>query len=231
MPVSKHRRRRGRVAPGSRGSAASLALSRPRKRKTNWLYVAASGLIAVLVIGGFAIGSAGFGQSRGIRGGSSDVYVDGVGVQQEIMPTTNHVEEGSQVVYGTISPASGDHYAQWSQCGFFEHTLANERIVHNLEHGNIVVSYNLTSVQEVEQLRRVVDDIGPATIWGVTRAYDKIPEGTVTLAAWGVLDTMQGIDQQRVETFFDTYAGNLGPEKVTCTQGGVMDPPPGESGS
>jgi len=30
------------------------------------------------------------------------------------------------------------------------------------------------------------------------------------------LDVMDGIDLVRVNTFFDNYAGNLGPERITC---------------
>jgi hypothetical protein len=223
MPLSKHRRRRGRIAPGSGRGAAALSIAQPRKKKTNWLYLGASGLIAVLVIGGFAIGSAGFGQ-RGFSGsGSSDRYVEGIGVQYDEMPTRSHVAEETIVEYNSIPATSGNHWPQWSQCGFFEEGLPDERIVHNLEHSNIVVSYNLTSPEEVEQLRDVVDGIGLAQVLGVTRFYDKIPEGTVALSAWGVLDTMEGIDEDRIKTFFDSYAGTLGPEgRIPCLNSGVM---------
>ena len=58
--------------------------------------------------------------------------------------------------------------------------------------------------------------IGLANIWGITRSYDKIPEGQVAAAAWGVLDRMEGVDPQRLKLFFETYAGALGPEFVPC---------------
>jgi hypothetical protein len=94
--------------------------------------------------------------------------------------------------------------------------LRDERAVHNLEHGNIVVSYNLSSQAEVDQLRKVVDNIGMAAVWGVTRFYDQLPQGQVAVAAWGVLDTMQGIDRDRIKKFFEAYSGNLGPETIPC---------------
>ena len=101
-------------------------------------------------------------------------------------------------------------------CGFYEDGLPDEQIVHNLEHGNIVVSYNLASDEEVDQLRDALDGVGLSEIWGVIRSYDNIPSGTVSLAAWGVLDTMQGADRERLQTFFETYAGNMGPESFIC---------------
>jgi hypothetical protein len=88
--------------------------------------------------------------------------------------------------------------------------------VHNLEHGNIVISYNLSGDAEVDQLKNALDGIGKSEVWGVTRLYNEIPSGTVALAAWGVLDTMQGVDGERITTFFETYSGVLGPERIVC---------------
>ena len=230
MPESRHRRRRGRAAPSRGRGAQSLAISRPRPKKNSWLYIAASAVIAFLVIAGFAVGSAGFGHGGGItRGGSANQFVEGIGEEHDIMLTANHVAESQTVDYSTVPPTSGDHWARWARCGFYEHQVPDERITHNLEHGNIVVSYNLATQEEVDELRRVFDDIGPSTLWGVARSYDKIAEGTVVLTTWGVMDTMQGIDAERMEAFFDAYAGSLGPERVDCLQGGVMDPPPAGS--
>ncbi len=231
MPISRRRQRRGRIAPGSGRGAAALTITQTRKKKTNWLYLGASGLIAVLVIGGFAVGSAGFGHGGGGFGqsGSSDEYVEGIGVQHDVMATRNHVPgpttntEGTIVGYNSIPATSGNHWPRWSQCGFFEEALPDGRIVHNLEHSNIIVSYNLTAPEEVDQLRDVMGSVGLAGVLGVTRFYDKIEPGAVALSAWGVSDTMQGIDEERIKTFFSTYGGNMGPEgNISCLNSGVM---------
>jgi hypothetical protein len=218
--VSRHRRRRGRATQrGSGRPAAALSIPRPRKKKTNKLYLVASAVIAVLVIGGFALGGTNF--QRGTQTGGSQEYVEGVGVRQDLMPTgprglNNHVPEGQPVAYNTVPPTSGDHWAGPANCGFYQDGLPDERIVHNLEHGNIVISYNLATQEDVARLRDAIDGIGLSAVWGVTRSYDKIPAGTVAVAAWGVLDTMDGIDEGRLKTFFDTYSGTLGPERVIC---------------
>jgi hypothetical protein len=223
LPLSKHRRRLGRVAPGSSRSAASLSIDQPRRKKTNWLYLGASALIAVLVIGGFAIGSAGIGGGGFNRSGNSEEYVEGIGVQHDTLPTRNHITQGQTVEYNSIPATSGDHWAQWSRCGFFEENLPDERVVHNLEHSNIVVSYNLTTPEEVDELREVMGSVGLAGVHGVTRFYDKMEPGTVALSAWGVSDTMTGIDEDRINTFFKTYGGTLGPEgNIPCLNSGAM---------
>jgi hypothetical protein len=181
------------------------------------------GLPAILLAAGFLLGGAGFGAD--FRGG--DEHPSSVGEPQQIMLTKNHVPEGHRVAYNTAPPTSGDHYAQWSTCKFFRYHISDERIVHNLEHSNIIVSYNLATSKEVAELREAFDDIDLAAVWGLARPYRRIPEGTVAVAAWGVLDTMQGVDQDRMEDFFEAYAGVTGPERIVCGDSGVTDPPPG----
>ena len=217
MPESKHRRRRGSSVPRGARSAGTLAASRPRRKKTNRIYLIASVAIAVLVIAGFAVGGLGRGGGGGAANtGSNERYVDGVGVQ-ELITSANHVPEGQAVEYSSYPPTSGDHWELGpAACGFYAEGLPDEQIVHNLEHGNILVSYNFTGQQAKDQLRTAIDSIDQAGEWGVVRFYDKIPEGTVAVAAWGRLDLMQGVEQDRIARFFATFAGNLGPERIPC---------------
>jgi len=102
--------------------------------------------------------------------------------------------------------------------------IPDERLVHNLEHGNIVVSFNLKTSQEVGRLREALEDIGLSAGWGVSRSYDRIPPGTVALTAWGFSDTMPGIIPERIRSFFETFAGEQGPERIPCSDSGVVPP-------
>lgn len=215
MPLSRHRRRRGRRAPGGRSPGGTALPVRPRKKRTNYLLLGGFIIIALLVIGSFGLTTIPFRGSQGASVGSSDKYVAGVGEQHPIT-TADHVPAGRTVRYSTTPPTSGDHWAVPARCGFYPEGLADEETTHNLEHGNIVVSYNLTSQEEVAQLRKVMDGIELHDIWGVTRFYDKLEPGTVAAATWGVLDITKGIDRERIKKFFETYAGRLGPEQVPC---------------
>ena len=128
------------------------------------------------MIAGFAVGGlAGIG--GGGTQGSAEGYVEGLGLQHNVMLTKNHLPESQTVEYNTVPGTSGDHWARWSECGFFEEELPDERVVHNLEHGNIVVSYNFTDSARIDELRDVFDDIGLSNVHGVARAYRQIPEG------------------------------------------------------
>ena len=210
MPVS--RRRRGRVARSARTS--NLAVTN-RRKKTNKLYLLASVVIAVLVIGSFAFASGIGGGGGSAQTGSSEFYVDGVGIQFPVLDST-HIPEGESATYNSSPPTSGEHWPTPARCGFYDGGLPDERVVHNMEHGNIVISYNLPLESDVSALRDALGGIGLNNLWGVARAYDAIPTGQVGLSAWGVLDTMVGVDQDRIARFFEAYAGNLGPELVPC---------------
>ena len=205
MPVS--RRRRGRAA--TRSARSGNLPTTNRRKKTNKFVLVISIVIAVLVIASFAFASFSGGGGSAQRG-SAEGYVEGVGVQVDIEGAT-HVDEPSNVDYQTSPPASGNHWRTPERCGFFEDGLPDERVVHNMEHGNIVVNYNLPLASDVSALRNALDSIGLNNVWGVARAYDGIPTGQIALSTWGIIDTFVGIDRDRIARFFDAYSGG-GPE-------------------
>ena len=144
------------------------------------------------------------------------------------MPSRDHFPPQLKITdvipggYSTVPPTSGRHWGAWSDCGFYNHPLPDELLVHNLEHGNIIVSYNLASDAEVAELRATVEAIPLAREFAIVRRYLAIPEGMVALTTWGVLDRMEGVDPERIARFFEDYPGNTGPEfanGLPCTTG------------
>ena len=167
-------------------------------------------------------------------------YIPGIGRQVEIAGDAAHFPDNLDITavapegYLTVDPddpsvaippTSGRHWDRWASCGFYTEPVPDERIVHNMEHGNIIVSYNLTDPAEIDALKAAYESIDLTAAWGVARPYDGIAEGAVALTTWGVVDgPMVGVDAARIERFFDAYAGKLGPEfpnGAPCTQGGV----------
>ena len=190
----------------------------------------------MLVIGSFA--AVPIFQSIGGPGeisfGSAAAYVEGVGVKQDIMRTKNHVDLDSDsgndfVAYSSVPPTSGDHWSIPQRCGFFNDPVPDEQIVHNLEHSNIVISYNLPEQSDVNALEDVYNglDEGWRNHFTVVRPYDLLPAGQVGLSAWGVLDVMDGVDQDRIERFYEHYVGRLGPEGAISCRGAQTSMPGG----
>ena len=161
----------------------------------------------------------------------SDVPPTDGPVRAGIMPIRAHFPHPLQIGevltggYNTVPPTSGPHWDAWSDCGFYSYPLPDELLVHNLEHGNIIVSYNLTNDDEIAALWEAVDAIPLAAEFAIVRRYLDIPEGMVALTTWGVLDRMVGVDAERITAFFAAYPGNTGPEfanGLPCTTGVQM---------
>ena len=226
MPESRHRRNR---------RPRNLDIPRTSSRGgTNKLLLIASIIIAVLVIAGFSIPTiiGSLGGSDQIAFGSAEAYVEGVGMKQEVMRTKRHVDlndtnDDDDVVYSTVPPTSGDHWSIPQRCGFFTDPVADEQVVHNLEHGNIVVSYNLPNPEDVDSLKEVYNGLedGWRNHFSVVRPSADLPVGEVGLSAWGVLDTMVGVDKERIERFFEHYVGRLGPEGAISCRGAQSSMP------
>ena len=230
MPPSRHRRlpsdRRGRrrtppVAPSGGFNSKWLLIS--------FAAIAVLFIVALLVPVALPLNFGG--QSSGA--GHADDYVDGIGQQVPVAAGRDHFPDTVAITAVnpdgyTVPPTSGQHWDGWVQCGFYRESVPDERIVHNMEHGNIIVHYNLADSAQVDELSRVFGAIGLSNMWGVARPYAEIPEGTVALTTWGVVDgPMDGVDPDRIERFFNAYSGKLGPEfpnGAPCTRGGVMSP-------
>ena len=139
-----------------------------------------------------------------------------IGEPVPILVNINHVPEGKRVDYQNAPPTSGQHWPTPAGCGFYSESLPDERVVHNMEHGNVVLSYNFTNPAQITELRQALDDVDQFEEWGVARPYNRIPDGEVALSAWGRVHTMAGVYPGEIELFFEAFAGELGPERITC---------------
>jgi hypothetical protein len=53
-----------------------------------------------------------------------------------------HVQIGTKVDYNSNPPTSGPHYEVWIKSGVYSDVKEDRNLVHSLEHGYIVMSYN-----------------------------------------------------------------------------------------
>ena len=54
----------------------------------------------------------------------------------------DHVDIGTKVDYKTNPPTSGKHYGDWVRSGFYSEPKDDRNLVHSLEHGYVIMSYN-----------------------------------------------------------------------------------------
>ena len=58
----------------------------------------------------------------------------------------DHVGSVLGVEYNSSPPTSGPHYAQWTKRGVYEEPMEDGYLIHSLEHGYVVISYDCTKL-------------------------------------------------------------------------------------
>lgn len=53
-----------------------------------------------------------------------------------------HIEVGKEAQYNSNPPTSGPHYEEWIKAGVYETPKDDRNLVHSLEHGYVIMSYN-----------------------------------------------------------------------------------------
>jgi len=109
----------------------------------------------------------------------------------------------------------------WARSGIYddEDEVPDARIVHNLEHGQVIISYNLNDEAEIERLKDIARDLPSRRSWMIMRPYSGIAPGEVAITSWGWLDRFDGVQEDRIREFYDAHVNN-GPESISSLQGG-----------
>ena len=91
-----------------------------------------------------------------------------------------------------------------------------------MEHGQVIISYNLSDEDEIEQLREIARTLLGRRSWMIMRPYSKIDAGRIALTAWGWKDefSISELTDERVQNFYEAYRNNSGVESIPC--GGFM---------
>jgi hypothetical protein len=98
-----------------------------------------------------------------------------------------HIDDGQTATYNSIPPTSGEHYGRWVPTGVYTDPIQNERQVHNLEHGHVLIQYRSLPAAEVAQLASVVQDAGRMLILAPYPTMD--PE--ISFTSWGKIQTCE----------------------------------------
>lgn len=130
----------------------------------------------------------------------------------------DHVEEGTPVEYNSSPPTSGSHYANFVDPAFYSAPTEPERLVHNLEHGQVVVWYSPDAPQAtIDSIENYVSGELPGIIAAPYDGEFTDGSGDYVLGAWGANQVCSEFSIPVVEAFRETYQGK-GPEQVGIEQ-------------
>ncbi|MFQ5597378.1 MAG: DUF3105 domain-containing protein [Nitrospiria bacterium] len=124
-----------------------------------------------------------------------------------------HISEGKRAFYKTDPPTSGPHDPRWLPPSIYEaEETRPELLVHNLEHGNIVIYFDRSGLSkpDIAWLSELTHKhIGQ---WdGVLMVSRDDKKHPIILTAWRAILRLEKLDQDRVLSFVDFFRGR-GPE-------------------
>lgn len=171
-----------------------------RARTTRYI---AYGVIALLVVLGIALAAgpltARLNQSAALG-------------QQFPEQSRDHINPGqTHAAYTSNPPTSGPHYPSALRWGTFDTPQADEFLVHNLEHGGIVINYNCPDgcPDVVQQLKDFMTSYKSKVI--LAPRPDPTVPWRITMTAWRWLDGFNDVDVARMKAFVDAHK-DKGPE-------------------
>ena len=126
-----------------------------------------------------------------------------------------HIPVGqAHAAYNSDPPTSGPHYAEPIKAGFYDTPQADEYVVHNLEHGHIVISYDCSKLTDCEAVKQKLRNlVAGYNTWKIVAAPRQNRDTAIGVAAWGWLDKMDSYDEARIRAFVDAWR-DKGPEKT-----------------
>ncbi|MCL4294362.1 MAG: DUF3105 domain-containing protein [Anaerolineae bacterium] len=182
-----------------RAQRQQQAVSRNKQRRILWLggLVVFSGLLIFFVLQGV--------QNYFIR--------EAIGQFVPSLGREHITADQAHLPYNSDPPTSGPH-AEAVKSGFYESPIPDENIVHNLEHGHVVISYDCDRLVDCDtvkaNLRRLINQYNREQVVAVPRKNQVAP---ITLTAWQRLDLLDEYDEHRLTRFIEAWRGRA-PENV-----------------
>jgi hypothetical protein len=123
----------------------------------------------------------------------------------------DHIDIGSaHPAYNSNPPTGGWHYASPANVGFYTSQLQDEQLVHNLEHGQIWISYRDADDQETIDVLRAVQATQPGAVIVTYRPEDP---ARIAVASWGRLLLLDTPDTDQIYAYIARYK-NHSPEPL-----------------
>lgn len=117
----------------------------------------------------------------------------------------NHINIGdSHDPYNSNPPTSGSHLAQPADWGVYTESLPDEKLIHNLEHGGIWISYKDIDADTLSKLTAIAK-ANPGSVIMAPRPTD---DSKIALASWGRLEKLDSYDEGKILDFIKANKNN-----------------------
>jgi len=110
----------------------------------------------------------------------------------------NHIGSTEGIEYNSNPPTSGPHLSEWQRdWKFYDSEVPTGALLHNMEHGGVVVYYKPDISQETKDLLKKFTKNNFKVI---TSANSDIPV-PIAMAAWGVYEYFDDFDKAAMKAF------------------------------
>jgi hypothetical protein len=131
------------------------------------------------------------------------------GVKTFPMAGQDHIAANEQPDnWNSNPPTSGDHLATPLPPGVYDNDQDMRALVHNQEHGYVVILYKGIPADQVDQLRQFVEARNGSKL--VLAPWSGLESNGVALTAWQNLETMQRVNMDVVQAFVNDYMVPVG---------------------
>jgi hypothetical protein len=135
------------------------------------------------------------------------------GVQTLPEAGRDHIAAGDQPDnWNSNPPTSGDHLVNTLPPGVYDNDQDMRALVHNLEHGYVVILYKGIPQDQLDQLREFAEERDGSKL--VLAPYSGLEQNGIALAAWRNLETMQRVNIDVVQAFVNDYMVPDAPRSV-----------------
>ena len=116
--------------------------------------------------------------------------------------------------YTSNPPTSGPHAQSPMAFRVLENPAPKENLIHNMEHGGVVIWYNTSNEDVINQLKSITSDSLDRRRLVVMSQYSGMEPDTIAVTAWTRLDKfpVSEFNRNRVTSFIEAHNKRFNPE-------------------
>jgi Protein of unknown function (DUF3105) len=196
---------KGKLAKGA--AARRLQEKKRRQRTLLWSGVAVLSLLALVALIYFEGRGTPQAENKPVDAAALTAGRQAAGSQGvQTLPEAgrDHIAANEQPDnWNSNPPTSGDHLANPLPPGVYDTEQDMRALVHNLEHGYVVILYKGIPQDQLDQLRQFAEARDGSKL--VLAPYSGLEQNGIALAAWRNLETMQQVNLDVVQAFVNDY--------------------------
>jgi Protein of unknown function (DUF3105) len=204
-PTGRRQPDKGKLARGA--AARRLEEKRRRQRTLLWTGVAVVTLLALVGLIVFMGREEPQAENRPVSAAALEAgrqAAGSEGVKTFPMAGQDHIGNDEQPDdWNSNPPTSGDHLAVPLAPGVYDNEQDMRALVHNQEHGYVVILYKGIPADQVDQLRQFVEARDGSKL--VLAPYSGLEANGVALTAWQNLELLERVNLDVVQAFVNDY--------------------------